>query len=167
MGLSATACSAMRSTSRVVVAPNLSRKSPAGGQVSRQRMMVDDLNAVCGLHAADRLHGLRVHQDHVIDPALGQVLQPHERQHVRVDGQECLEVAVHLARQDRSRVGIQASGSQHAGQRIEIRVLVRQDDADGLIGNDHPASLATRGSVTRGTDKRPARGRAFEGSVIG
>ena len=61
-------------------------------------------------------------------PAARQVVQVHEGQHIPVDGQERLEIAVHLVGQDRHRVGIQPAGCQHACQGIEVGVLVSQDD---------------------------------------
>ena len=52
--------------------------------------------------------------------------------HVGILGQKCFEIAIHLARQDGRGVGVEPGRGQHAGQRIEIRVLVGQDDGNGL-----------------------------------
>ncbi len=119
--------------------------------------MVDDLDGGLGAHATDRLDALGVHQDHLVDAPLGQVLETDERQHLRVLGEKRLEVAVHLARQDGGRVGIEAGGGQHARQRIEIGVLVRQDNADGLIGNGHRASLNATQHLSTDRDLRGFR----------
>ena len=80
---------------------------------------------------AHRLHGLRVHRDHMIHPPLRQVFQVHERQQIVIFGQERFQVAVNLARQDRHGLGIEPGRSQHAGQSIKIRVLMGQDENVG------------------------------------
>ena len=64
----------------------------------------------------------------MIHPPLRQVFQPHERQQVMILGEERFEVAVDLARQDRHGLRIEPGRGQHAGQSIEIRVLVGQDE---------------------------------------
>jgi len=111
----------------------LADEAPAGGQVAHQRVMVDDQAGGGGgrAHAAHVLHRLRVHQDHMFDAAPGQVFAALERQHVPVDRQKRVQVAVALVRQDGDRVRIEAGGRQEARQRVEVGVFVRQNDGVG------------------------------------
>ena len=64
----------------------------------------------------------------MVYPAARQVFQADERQGIAVERQEGLKVAVHLARQDRHGLRIKLGRSQHAGQRVEVRMFVGQDN---------------------------------------
>jgi len=107
-------------------------EGPPWGQLPCQGMMVDDLDRCLRTHPPNRLDRLRVNQDHLLDSPPGQVFQGHKRQHLRILGQKGFQVAIHLARQHRRRVGIEPRSCQHAGQGIEVSMLVRQDDGHGL-----------------------------------
>ncbi len=99
--------------------------------------MVYDSTGRLYAHAAHRLHDLGIHDDHVVHPTLGQVVQMDERQHVAVIGEKGLQVAVELARQNRHGLGVQPGRRQHAGEGVEVRVLVGQNQGLGKCRSWH------------------------------
>lgn len=91
-------------------------------------MVVNDLYRRIGRQPLGRGESLRIYQNDLRDRAERQIRRRNEGEFAPIEAEEIAQVAVELARQHCDRVSVQFGCGQQGGERVEICVLVAQNE---------------------------------------